>query len=76
MLSLKRPDVIRDIREGYLAAGADLIETTTFGATTVALAAQVSTSMCIFMCARLTVCLSKRRARATLLPALTPIPTL
>jgi 5-methyltetrahydrofolate--homocysteine methyltransferase len=28
--------VIRDIHEGYLAAGADLIETNTFGATTVA----------------------------------------
>jgi 5-methyltetrahydrofolate--homocysteine methyltransferase len=28
--------VIRDIHEGYLAAGADLIETNTFGATTIA----------------------------------------
>ena len=36
MLSLTRPDVIRDIHEAYLAAGADLIETNTFGATTVA----------------------------------------
>ena len=36
LLSLIRPDVIRDIHEGYLAAGADLIETNTFGATTVA----------------------------------------
>ncbi len=36
LLSLSRPDVIRDIHEGYLAAGADLIETNTFGATTVA----------------------------------------
>ncbi len=36
LLSLTRPDVIRDIHEGYLAAGADLIETNTFGATTVA----------------------------------------
>ncbi|HBH37298.1 MAG TPA: 5-methyltetrahydrofolate--homocysteine methyltransferase, partial [Curvibacter sp.] len=27
LLSLTRPDVIRDIHEGYLAAGADLIET-------------------------------------------------
>jgi len=35
LLSLTRPDVIRDIHEGYLAAGADLIETNTFGATTV-----------------------------------------
>jgi len=36
LLSLTRPEVIRDIHEGYLAAGADLIETNTFGATTVA----------------------------------------
>jgi 5-methyltetrahydrofolate--homocysteine methyltransferase len=36
LLSLTRPEVIRDIHESYLAAGADLIETNTFGATTVA----------------------------------------
>ena len=36
LLSLTRPDVIRDIHEGCLAAGADLIETNTFGATTIA----------------------------------------
>jgi len=36
LLSLTRPDVIADIHERYLAAGADLIETNTFGATTVA----------------------------------------
>jgi 5-methyltetrahydrofolate--homocysteine methyltransferase len=36
LLSLTRPDVIRDIHEGYLAAGADLIETNTFGATSIA----------------------------------------
>jgi 5-methyltetrahydrofolate--homocysteine methyltransferase len=36
LLSLTRPDVIRDIHESYLAAGADLVETNTFGATTVA----------------------------------------
>ena len=36
LLSLTRPDVIRDIHEGYLAAGADMIETNTFGATTIA----------------------------------------
>jgi len=36
LLSITRPDVIRDIHEGYLAAGADLIETNTFGATTIA----------------------------------------
>ena len=34
LLSLTRPDVIRDIHERYLAAGADLIETNTFGAPT------------------------------------------
>ena len=36
LLSLTRPDIIRDIHEGYLAAGADLIETNTFGATRIA----------------------------------------
>jgi 5-methyltetrahydrofolate--homocysteine methyltransferase len=36
LLSLTRPDVIQDIHERYLAAGADLIETNTFGATTIA----------------------------------------
>ena len=36
LLSLTRADVITDIHERYLAAGADLIETNTFGATTVA----------------------------------------
>src|SRR3954463_9747709 len=33
---LTRPDVIRDIHEGYLAAGSDLIETNTFGASFIA----------------------------------------
>lgn len=32
LLSITRPDVIRDIHESYLAAGADIIETNTFGA--------------------------------------------
>lgn len=36
LLSLTRPDVIQDIHEGYLAAGADMVETNTFGATSVA----------------------------------------
>ncbi len=36
LLSLTRPDVISSIHESYLAAGADLIETNTFGATSVA----------------------------------------
>jgi 5-methyltetrahydrofolate--homocysteine methyltransferase len=36
LLSLTRPDVITDIHERYLAAGADMIETNTFGATRVA----------------------------------------
>lgn len=38
MLVLKRPDVIQNIHERYLEAGADLIETNTFGATSVVLA--------------------------------------
>jgi 5-methyltetrahydrofolate--homocysteine methyltransferase len=36
LLVLTRPDVIRDIHEGYLAAGADIIETNTFGANSLA----------------------------------------
>src|SRR5512140_811226 len=36
VLSLTRPSVIRDIHEGYLAAGADIIDTNTFGATRIA----------------------------------------
>ena len=36
LLSLTQPELIRDIHEKYLAAGADLIETNTFGATSIA----------------------------------------
>ncbi len=36
VLVLTQPDVIRDIHTGYLAAGADVISTDTFGATSIA----------------------------------------
>ncbi len=36
LLSLTRPDVVREIHEAYLDAGADFIETNTFTATTIA----------------------------------------
>jgi 5-methyltetrahydrofolate--homocysteine methyltransferase len=36
LLQFNRPDVLRQIHDQYLAAGADLIETNTFGATSVA----------------------------------------
>ncbi|WP_332814278.1 homocysteine S-methyltransferase family protein [Ramlibacter sp.] len=36
LLVLTRPAVIRDIHEGFLAAGADIIETNTFGANAIA----------------------------------------
>ena len=36
LLTLTQPHVIQEIHERYLAAGADLIETNTFGATTIA----------------------------------------
>ncbi len=36
LLVFTRPDVIREIHERYLAAGADIIETNTFGATRIA----------------------------------------
>ncbi|MYK68961.1 MAG: methionine synthase, partial [Gammaproteobacteria bacterium] len=38
LLSLPRPEIIREIHEGYLAAGADIVETNTFNATSVAMA--------------------------------------
>ncbi len=38
LLSLTRPDIIRDIHAAYLDAGADLIETNTFNSTTISLA--------------------------------------
>ena len=36
MLSLTRPDIIKNIHDEFLAAGADIIETNTFGGTSVA----------------------------------------
>ena len=36
-LNLTRPDVISDIHRAYLDAGADILETNTFGATSVVL---------------------------------------
>jgi len=36
LLSITQPHVIREIHDQYLAAGADIVETNTFGATTVA----------------------------------------
>ncbi len=36
LLVMTRPDVIRGIHDAYLAAGADIIETNTFGATSIA----------------------------------------
>jgi 5-methyltetrahydrofolate--homocysteine methyltransferase len=36
LLVLTRPEVVRDIHAAYLAAGADIVETNTFGATSIA----------------------------------------
>ena len=36
LLSITRPDVIKAIHKAYLEAGADIIETNTFGGTTIA----------------------------------------
>ena len=38
LLSLTRPDIISEIHQGYLQAGADIIETNTFNATRIAMA--------------------------------------
>jgi 5-methyltetrahydrofolate--homocysteine methyltransferase len=37
VLNLSRPDLIRDIHTGYFAAGADMVETNTFGASPITL---------------------------------------
>ncbi len=37
VLSLSRPDLVRDIARGYFAAGADMVETNTFGASPITL---------------------------------------
>jgi len=36
LLVLTQPDIVRDVHEQYLAAGADIIETNTFTATAIA----------------------------------------
>jgi 5-methyltetrahydrofolate--homocysteine methyltransferase len=36
LLSITRPDIIKDIHRQYLAAGADILETNTFSSTTIA----------------------------------------
>jgi len=36
LLSLTRPDVIREIHEAFFAAGCDIVETNTFGSNTIA----------------------------------------
>jgi 5-methyltetrahydrofolate--homocysteine methyltransferase len=38
ILTLSRPDIVRDIAHGYYAAGADMVETNTFGASPITLA--------------------------------------
>ena len=38
LLSLTRPDVIKNIHKSYFAAGSDLVETNTFSATSIAMA--------------------------------------
>ena len=37
ILSLSRPDLVREIHRGYFAAGADMVETNTFGASPITL---------------------------------------
>src|SRR5882757_3894295 len=36
LLSITRPDIIKDVHRQYLQAGADIIETNTFSSTTIA----------------------------------------
>jgi len=49
LLSITQPHVIREIHDQYLAAGADILETNTFGATTVAQADYGMESLAIEM---------------------------
>ena len=37
VLNLSRPDIVREIHRGYLAAGADMVETNTFGSSPITL---------------------------------------
>ena len=45
ILSLTRPDVIADIHRGFLEAGADIIETNTFNATSISQADYATESL-------------------------------
>jgi 5-methyltetrahydrofolate--homocysteine methyltransferase len=37
VLTLSRPDIVREIHRGYFAAGADMVETNTFGGSPITL---------------------------------------
>ena len=37
LLSITRPDIIKDIHKGYLDSGADIIQTNTFSSTSIAM---------------------------------------
>ena len=50
LLSLTRPDIISEIHKAYLQAGADIIETNTFNATSIALADYEMESLVTEMC--------------------------
>ena len=52
LLSVTRPEIIREIHEGYLAAGADIVETNTFNATSISMASGKNT---LRLCSRLAV---------------------
>jgi len=50
LLSLTRPDIISEIHKAYLQAGADIIETNTFNATSIAMADYEMESLVTEMC--------------------------
>jgi 5-methyltetrahydrofolate--homocysteine methyltransferase len=50
LLSLTRPDIIRDIHKAYLQAGADIIETNTFNSTSIAMADYEMESLVTELC--------------------------
>jgi len=50
LLSLTRPDIVSDIHRAYLEAGADIIETNTFNATSIAMADYAMESLVSELC--------------------------
>ena len=53
LLVLSRPDIIKDIHATYYKAGADVVETNTFGATVCSRRAALVSICCVLFCTAL-----------------------